>query len=96
MSPSTLPKRQPQRSEINLEHVSIEHARAVYTRLYTILLGHDVNLRSMSLREDGPTNPLITLGGCNIPTAERLIAALEKVPADKPSEEADPPEEAEA
>ncbi|MEV8022542.1 hypothetical protein AB0O76_40870 [Streptomyces sp. NPDC086554] len=48
----------------------------------------------MSLREEAPTNPLITLGGCNIPTAEKLIAALEKIPSDKPSEEDDPPEEA--
>ncbi|MFF2845259.1 hypothetical protein ACFVT5_02855 [Streptomyces sp. NPDC058001] len=85
------------RSEINLEHIPLDRAQAAYARLYTLLVSQGVNLRSMSLREDGPTNPLIALGGINIPTAEKLIEALEKILSDKKAEagatEADAPKE---
>ncbi|MFJ6568202.1 hypothetical protein ACIQNU_12310 [Streptomyces sp. NPDC091292] len=89
--PKRIPQRTLMRSEINLEHIPLARAHAAYTRLYTALVSHGVNLRSMSLREDAPMNPLIVLGGINIPTAERLIEALEKatdraVEADVPGE----------
>ncbi|MFJ7901934.1 hypothetical protein ACIQ6V_15835 [Streptomyces sp. NPDC096198] len=81
----TLPKRTPQRSDIHLEHIPLDRAQAAYTKLYTLLVEHGVNLRSMTLREDGPTNPLIALGRINIPTAEKLIELLERMTSAEPS-----------
>lgn len=88
----TLPKRTPQRS-----HITSERAQKAYNALYTLLVAQDVNLRSMKLQDEPPLTPLISLGGVNVTTAEKLIEALEQPPsAARPSKEVDSPEEAES
>ncbi|PKV88192.1 hypothetical protein [Streptomyces sp. TLI_146] len=75
---SALPKREPQQSPIHSEPVSQERAQAAYTSLYTALLAVGVNLRHMSLKAGALEHPVLTLGPCDIPAAERLTRALER------------------
>ncbi|WP_327377711.1 hypothetical protein OG393_29430 [Streptomyces sp. NBC_01216] len=89
---STLPKREPKSSPIHSEHIPQERAQLAYAGLYQALLGIGVNLRYMSLQAGERDKPVINLGPCDIPSAERLTAFLNTatalVPANQDEEAA--------
>ncbi|MFE3579444.1 hypothetical protein [Streptomyces vinaceus] len=94
---SALPKREPKCSPIHAEQITPERAQRAYAGLYRALLGIGVNLSQMSLKAGELDKPVIALGPCDIPSAERITAALDTATALMPTdqgEEADSSKEA--